>query len=295
MKTTLRGLAIALLIPLFLAVQVHAETASVTPETPANWWQKSSLDPTAEYSGWLKRLNLSLTYNHLTGNTEGYALGGSAGLTLRKGRTTGTLSYDINKKDITQGEEDTVKSEKWTTVLAGQYDFCRSGYGSAAYIWEQDSNNNIEMREITVAGIGSYLVSSERLNLNLFLGAGQTDEDYDHIVKRYTAIDNRTYNMLYLYQTLEWQITEWLTLSQGVRLIHSFSEMNEFSMEDETSAVSVTGQSRRDLLMVKVELQVPIRQYFSIFSSWNLNYDSHPWPGNDSTDTLTTVGLRFSH
>ncbi|MBW6511120.1 MAG: DUF481 domain-containing protein [Desulfuromonadaceae bacterium] len=292
MKTiALKFITVALF---FLLLPQPSFAGEEAPPAPANWWVKSALDPTAQYEGVLLKADLSFTYNKLTGNTAGYARGINSGVILRSGQFTGQASHERNDKDITQGA-DRVESEKWTTVVTGQFDLCRHGYVGAGHIWELDTNNNIVLRKIFIAGVGSYVLSSEKANVNVFLAAGQTDEEYDAIVQRYTSLVRRNYNMLYFYQTFDWQITEWLGLSQGFRLIRSFSKMNEFDMQGDTSATFVSGKSERNLIQATVELQIPVRKYLNIFTTYRYNYDSHPWPGNKSADTLTTTGIRFSY
>lgn len=269
-----------------------AETESSDP--PPNWWKKSSLHPQAQYDGWLKTFNLSASYNKLSGNTEGDALTLTGSATLRKKQITATLLHEHREQDISQ-HDDRVKSLKRTTALFGQYDITSYLFAGSGFVWEKDTNNNIDSRQIAFVGPGLYLISSDRINLSLFAGGGYTKEEYDDIVQRYTAIDGRTYNILYFHETFEWNITQWLMLSQGFRLIQSFSDMNEYKIDDDTSSVSVTGKSKRSLIQAELSVIMPINNYLQYTTRYRVNYDSHPWPGNDSTDRVLTVGLNFKY
>ncbi|AMV71116.1 hypothetical protein JCM30471_29370 [Desulfuromonas carbonis] len=285
-----------LLIPILLllfAVSSAAESGGPAAP-PADWWKKSSLDPAARYPGLLKKFDFSFNYTNITGNTDGYALGVGTALTLRHGRWTGLASYDNAKKKYTQGT-DHISNQNRTTKVEGQFDLCRYGYLAGAAIWEKDTNNDLDQRRLLIGGLGSYLVSSEALNLGAFLGGGQANEEYDAVVQRYTSLDHRTYNILYFYQTFDWQLSQWLQFSQGFRWIRSFSEMNEFGQDPDSAAVFVSGRKARSLIKGKAEIQVPIRKNFNLFVSYQVSYDSHPWPGNHSTDAMTTYGIRFSY
>lgn len=292
MPTSNRLFLLLLATILFAAPALHAEDNVLPP--PQDWWLKSSLDPSAKYDGLLSKVDFSLSYTRLGGNTSGHVLNIVPALTLRRGRWTVLLSDDYSRKKYTQGEE-LISSRYRTTALEGQFDLCRYGYVGGGVIWEKDSNNDILLRRVTLAGLGSYLLASERINLGVFLGGGGADEEYDAVVERFTAMDHRTYNILYFYQTLNWQLTDWLLLNQGVRVIRSFSEMNEFEIQQATGSVFVTGAKERSLVKGKVELQAPIRKNLHLFTTYQLNYDSHAWPGNKTTDTVTMVGIRFSH
>lgn len=293
MLPTYKRLFFLLLATLFFfAPSLQAEDQVISP--PQGWWLKSSLDPSARYDGLLHKVDFSLSYTALTGNISGHVMNISPALTLRQSRWTFLLSDDYSRKKYTQGE-DRISSRYRTTMLEGQFDFSRYIYAGGGVIWEKDTNNNIELRRVTLAGLGSYLLASDRLNLGVFLGGGETDEEYDAVVERFTAMDHRTFNILYFYQSLNWQLTEWLLLNQGIRVIHSFSEMNEFELQDATGSAVVAGAKKRSLIKGKAELQAPLRKNLNLFTSYQLNYDSHAWPGNKTTDTVTMVGIRFSH
>lgn len=274
----------------FSSFAVAAE--DLTP--PDNWWRKSSLHPEAAYPKLLKKFEASISYNNLSGNTEGHALTLSGGATLRKNRITATLLHEHREQDIRQGD-DKIENEKHTTALFGQYDLTSYLFAGAGYIYEKDTNNNIESRQIYFAGPGAYLLSSDRINLSLYAGIGRTKETYDDIVSRYTAIDKREYDIIYFHETVEWRVTRWLTLNQGFRLIQSFSKMNEFTIDDDTSAVSVSDSSPRSLIQAELAVIMPINRYLQYSTRFRYNYDSHAWPGNDSTDTTLTVGLNFKY
>ncbi len=286
------SVATALMIVLLFVLSFPAVADELTP--PDNWWRKSSLHPEAAYPKLLKRFEASLSYNKLSGNTEGDALTLSGGVTLRKNRFTATLLHEHREQDIQQ-QEDKIKSKKRTTALFGQYDLTSYLFAGVGYVDEKDTNNNIDSRRIYFAGPGVYLFSSDRFNLNLYAGLGQTRESYDGIVQRYTAIEERKYDIFYFHETLEWQVTRWLILNQGFRLIQSFSKMNEFRIDDATSTVYVSDNSQRSLVQAEFAVVMPITRYLQYTTRYRYNYDSHAWPGNDSTDTTLTVGLNFKY
>jgi len=211
------------------------------------------------------RLNVGTS--RTSGNTETSAAHVDAELVARKGDDRFTVGGAFNR--TTDRGVETASNAR----LYAKYDhfFTQKWYSTINATFEHDPFADIELRTTAGLGIGYQVIASARTNLALESGV-------DYVDTRHYQLPTEQYPALRLALKFDsYLIPDRLQFFQG-------SEVYLARGEDEPSfARTQTG------------LRVPLWRNFLATLQYNLDWNSHPPPGFESTDRmlLLTVGYHW--
>ena len=211
------------------------------------------------------RLNVGAS--RTSGNTQTSTAHVDAELVARKGKDRYTAGGSFNRS-TDQGVETASNA-----MLYAKYDhfFTQKWYSTINATFEHDPFADIELRTTAGLGIGYQVIASARTNLALESGV-------DYVNTNHYQLPTEEYPALRLALKFDWYLVpDRLQFFQG-------SEVYLARGEDEPSfARTQTG------------LRVPLWKNFLATLQYNLDWNSHPPPGFESTDRmlLLTVGYHW--
>ncbi|HEY0844907.1 MAG TPA: DUF481 domain-containing protein [Noviherbaspirillum sp.] len=274
---------------------VPGQATAGAPE-PGDWWSHSArlyrqIDP-----AWRHHVELQFSATDLHGNDTGHALRGNGKLFSRSGLWTNELIGSLDKRKIVQAGGAINQRDYKMLQDSVRYDLTAKLYGSGGFIIERDDVNFIDRRNTLLAGLGYYALDNERMRLNLFAGLGRLKETYLQPVPSLIGIDGRNSNLLYLYETFDWQIAEKWSLQQGFRQIRDLDESGRYTpdpLRPGLYAESEMVKRYRNLSNVTLNYQLSPRSALSF--GVERRYDSNPWPDVKSTDTIKRLSLNLMY
>lgn len=278
---------------------VSLPTASAVSDQagePPDWWNHSSLRYALRSDAWRHGLQAQLSGASLSGNEEGSAWRGGGKLNSRLGRWTNELSATIDKRDIASvGGAKNVRDYRMLQESL-RYDLTERGYLAGGFIHERDDMALIDSRLTTLAGAGYYWLDNDRFRLNTYLGLGRVDERYMEYVRDHVGIEQRDSGLLYLYETLEWRLSENWGLRQGFRLMQDLDKSGHYVLDPVASAQQRSERYRADSQVKRyrtigaIDLDYRLGPRSTVSLGVESRFDSNPWPDvirRDRTRRLT--------
>lgn len=257
-----------------------------------DWWSRSSYmydDETRQKLLWHVELRTRL--QSFTGNTDGEKRDLASKFILRKGSWTNNLHYGISKEDTSNagGGKMFVEYNQFHESVA--YDFNDKFYAQGGYIWEKDSDNLIEDRDILFGGMGTYLMDSDTQRMNLFLAYAKVNEAYDCSIPRAGGPAEKEFPGLYFQEMYMYRIGEMGVIFQLFRIMHSMDDFDYYEMGPMGPVVA--GQKKRDRTRFEVGTEIGIGPMASFVLSYRYDYDNIPWPSVEKKDVKTMTELKF--
>ncbi len=212
---------------------------------------------------WRGNLGFGLSYS--AGNTDA----GSASLAADAVRATpedklafsaAALRGRSRKDGVTTTTADFAKA-------SGRYDRNLDGdwfaFGSLGL--EHDRLQRLDLRTALNAGLGNHVVKTDAHSLDVFGGAGATDERFEELT--------RDFGELVLGEESSHRLTDTTTLRQRLAVYPNLEESGEYRAEFDASVATA------------------IDATWSLKVTLSNRYLSNPLPGLDTTDTVLLVGL----
>lgn len=272
--------------------EVKKEIAAQGRPDLGDWWNRSSLKYTPRPAGTLFHGELQYDYKRETGNIDSYSHRGAGKLVIRKDRFTNYLSYFIDKKisdDFTSGSH----YQRDYKIFEGslRYDLREKLYSEAGLIWETDSANLIKNRYVYYGGLGYNLLDMKDHSINVFLAYSRVKEEFDPLIGMMLGIDNRESNAAYFFQSYDWHVTDRLTFREKFRIIRNLDDSILYNMA--TGVPVPDGDTKRYMWVLYNALEYRINNFLSLVNSYQINYDSNPWPTVLKKDSTFSLGVKF--
>lgn len=289
------------------AAAQNAPAAAVTPPAraaaqpagsaePGDWWNHSArlyrqLDP-----AWRHHVELQFSATGLNGNDTGHALRGNGKLFSRSGVWTNELIASLDKRKIVQAGGAVNQRDYKMLQESVRYDLTGKLYGSGGFIVERDDVNFIDRRNTLLAGLGYYALDTDSMRLNLFAGLGRLKETYLAPVPALVGIDGRSSNLLYLYQTFDWQIAEKWSLQQGFRQIRDLDDSGRYTPDPLRPGLYTASEMlKRYRNLTNVTLNYQLSPRSAVSFGVERRYDSNPWPDVKPRDTIKRLSLNLMY
>lgn len=269
------------------------------------WWENSSFEYSPTYPYLLKHTHLKFSYAKSTGNDDGHAWKGSILLALRKDRLTITGGYEIDQKNFTSPDGSSTNKDVQGAELTALYELNRYLFVEAGFHWQRLSQFMIMNRYIPVVGIGSYNVLQDVLNkkkdrLGVHLGVARVTDEYYQTVIDMIKKDSDTYNGIYARADFSHKFNNMFTYKQEFTLKHAIDSTPVYVMTTiprtaVTDQKSVTiGSTKRYDWNWSNSLEFTLNQYVGFLVSYNVAFDSNPWPIAAKRDTEFMTGFKFA-
>lgn len=270
------------------------------------WWENSSFAYSPVYPYLLKHTHLKFSYAKTSGNDNGHAWKGGVLLALRKDRFTNILGYEIDQKNFTDpqgassGKKDVQSFEE--TAL---YELNRYLYLQAGMYWQRLSYQFIKDRFVPFAGIGSYNVLQDVLNkkvdhLKIDVGFGRVNDSYDSQVVEKINKSSDQFNAIYFKGEFAHKFSDMLTYNQNFVIKQAINKTNMYALttipqnDVGDQEVIVTGTTNRYDWRWTNSLEFALNQYVGFLISYDITFDSNPWPMAAKRDTELTTGFKFA-
>lgn len=271
-------------------------SAAAAPNGPPDWWNHSSLAAPRLDPAWRHRVEVRVGGTSLSGNDSGHAISGGGKLYSRSGRWTNELVVSIDKRRILQGGGGVSQRDYRMLEDSIRYDLSDKLYAATGLILERDDVNSIDHRTTVLAGAGYYLVDTPKLRINTFAGLGRLRESYLEPVPALIGIDGRSSGLVYLYQTLDWQLAENWSLQQGLRHIHDLDESGRYGDDpNHPGAYRALSMVKRYRTVGSLALTYQLSPRSAISASVESRFDSNPWPDVQGRDTVRRLSLNLMH
>ncbi len=205
-----------------------ADASSKASQSPQGggspWWLSSSYDQDGPNKQVQQRISGQFTAKLEDGNDKGHRYLLMTDYNLRYDRWTNYLTLAYFRDKLEESGEDTTDKKYSMIRDAVRYDLNETWYGEAGFIFEEDSSEAIDLREIFFAGFGAYLLNTSTKQLNITAAFGHEEETFEGDVVSLLGLDSWDYEMLYLYESFNWQISPKLAFKQGFRSLSSLKK-----------------------------------------------------------------------
>jgi hypothetical protein len=273
--------------------QKKAEGMEPSRASLGDWWNRSSLSQ-PNPGKFLFHTEGAFTGMWLGGNNMGESYKGRGSVSLRRGRFTNTVSYNIAKTKIDQTDGGSTNRNYQLAEEALQFDLTKTFFTVAGVLWEKDSTNYIGDRVIYYGGAGAYVLDSDRFKLKVVGAYGQQHERYNVIVTELIGLREKNTGVLYGYQSFDWQFTKRFSFQEGFRVLWDIKNSPRY-MNDLHGGYFNTGEKQRFRTFLHLELDYKITPHFSFLVSSDTRFESVPWPDVKQRDITNTVGVKFSY
>lgn len=259
-----------------------------------DWWNKSSLSYDPLPSEWLNRGEFKYSFMGYTGNASSHANLIYARWDTRKGRYTNSLAFtlDNSNTDINSMNYHYKKDQRMLEDTL-KYDITENFYGDVGFIWEKNSALLVDRRYAVYGGLGYRLLTLDDHKLSALLAYGYLNERYASDIQSWLGFMNRDFDTLYLNQTYDWKINEYITFNEKLMWIHSFNKVDRLRL-DASGNLFNDGMHKRNLMTVDVSLNAMITDNISFFGAYQVKYDNIPWAWLKKRDTMLSTGLKMT-
>ena len=263
---------------------------------PRDWWNHSALLYRSLQPTWRHHVEAQLSASDLSGNDDGHAFRGSAKIFSRYNQWTNELIMSLDKRKIVQSGGAINQRDYRMVQDSIRYDLTDKFYTSAGFILERDDVNFIDRRNTVLAGVGYYLFDNSTMRLNTFIGFGKLDETYLAPVPALVGISGRDSNLLYLYQSFDWQLSKNWSLQQGFRQIRDLDESGRFVPDASRPGLYTAAEMvKRYRNVTNVSLNYQLSPRSAISLGVESRYDSNPWPDVKGRDTTKRLSINMMY
>ena len=270
-----------------VAAAPSATPAAAPSGLPPDWWNHSALMYPKRETEWRHGGQANLAGSSLAGNDSGSVWRGTGNFYSRKGHWTNEVTFMVDKRNLSQSGTPNVRDSRMFQESL-RYDLTDKWYAAGGLILEKDSVFSIDQRLTLLAGPGYYWIDNQKVRLNTFLGLARFREKYAQDVVDAINISQRSSGMLYFYETLNWQIAQDWSLSQGYRHMRDLSTFGQYAL---------SGAKIQDVYRYRYKLSLGINYHLNPRSaiSWGFdkNMDSNPWPGVMNRDLVRRLSFNM--
>ncbi len=160
-------------------------------------------------------------------------------------------------------------------------------------MWERDTTNLVDKRYVYYAGLGYRILTSPTLQASLYTAYGYQDETYEPIVEQLIKIKDLQTPIIYFYETLQWQFIKNMSIQQGFRLIYDTKKRDEFTLCSSGEYVN-TADKNHYRYKAFIALDMAVNKFISVVPSYEITYDSVPWPGVLKRDSIGKIALKIN-
>jgi len=262
------------------------------------WWENSSYSYSPAYPYLLKHTHLKFTYVNSTGNDTGHSWKGAALVALRKDRFTNTIAYSIDKKHFVSKDGSSIDKDTQGFEETAQYELNRYLFVEAAFHWQRMSIFMIEDRYIPFVGIGSYnllqdVLSQKKDRLSLNFGVARVTDKYYPIVADIIKSDSAKFKAVYTKAEFTHKFDDMFTYKQEFTLKHATDATPIYKMIGEDKSIVIGSTKRYDWNWGN-SLEFALNQFVGFLVSYNVSYDSNPWPIAAKRDVELMTGFKFA-
>jgi predicted porin len=252
---------------------------AVEEQDIGRWWDRSALSYDPILEAWLFHVEATVSYQKLSGNTEGTVYSASPLLTIRKGRFSNYLGYNLSAQDVVysagSGAVDT-RTESITVDLAyeiTEWLFVRGGYRN-----DKDDLTYIKNRDTYFGGVGSsWTTMQDRLTMGAFLAYGNEDTDYLSELE----LPAEESDAIYVTPSISYQLTQSVSVGGSATYVEYID--NDLGKRWNTN----------------IGLDVALAPHVYLSLSWTKTYENNIAirlnPDADNTTTVQVVGLKVSY
>ncbi len=272
------------------------------PDQPQYWWENTSFEYSPEYPFFLKRITAQLSYVRLSGSSDGSIATGSAALYLRKGRISNSLSYFIDQKYVkSETGYITLDRDMQTFEETLRYELSRHLFIEAGMFWRRISTVNIKDRYLPFIGVGTYDIlnsiglKSKKNLLGIELGVAKVFDTYYPWVSDITHNKSDSYTAVYLKADYTHIFNNALTYRQNFLFKNALDKTPVYKESPDWSSATVQYYNLRYDWRWSNSFEYNFNRFIGAYISFDVIYDSNPWPTKTGQDTLLAMGLRLSH
>lgn len=258
-----------------------------------DWWNRSSLEYDPLLLQFLFHGELQYSYLKTTGNMDSFSHLMSARLDIRKYRFTNSIAIQLDKNEINTAFAGHTEKDHRIFEDDFKYDITKRLYADAGFIWEKNSLTLTDGRYAVYGGFGYRLLNLQKHKLEVLLDYGYLNEKYTSDIERLLNFDSRDFETVFFDQKYIWAITKRINFNEKFRIIYFLNKTDDFGLDAFGNAVKL-GKENRKLIYFSTGLDFGITDSFAITNSYQINYDSMPWPGVKKKDTILTTGVKFS-
>lgn len=267
------------------------------------WWENSSYEYSPMYPYLLKSTNLKFSYVNSTGNDDGHSWKGNFMLSLRKDKFTNTISYNIDQKKF-KSPDGSISSDKdmQTFEESALYELNPYLFVEAGFVWQRLSIFEIENRYVPMAGVGSYnllrdVLDKKKYRLTLNLAFANVTDEYTPMVVNFIKKDSDSFKAIYARAEYTHKFNEIFTYKMEGILKHAIDTTPVYSMVVAggypIAAIQIGSTKRYDWNWYN-SFECAVNQYVGFLVSYNVAFDSNPFPGAAKRDTEYMTGVKFS-
>lgn len=274
------------------------------PDQIQDWWENSSFLYRPQYPYLLKHTHMKFSYAKTTGNDDGYAVKGGLYLALRKDRFTNVIGYEVDKKDIVSVDGSSYDKDVQTFEETALYELNRYLFVEAGMFWQRLSLQMIRDRYMPFVGIGSFNVLQDVLDrkkdrLALALGLGRVRDEYYPVIMEMVNRDSDTFNGVYGRADFTHRFEAPLTYRQKFTMKHATDATPIYRIttipQTTDQRAIVVGTTKRYDWRWSNSLEFALNQYVGFLISYDVAYDSNPWPIVAKRDTELMTGFKFAY
>lgn len=278
------------------AARPGESAAARAPAGPPDWWNHSALLYDRLDPAWRHHVELQFSGTNVNGNDNGFAVRGGGKVFSRSNRWTNELIANVDKRRIAQAGGALNQRDYRMLEESVRYDLTRKLYASGGFILERDDVNFIDRRTTLLGGLGAYLLDDRKVRVNVFGGLGQLRERYMQPVPALIGLDGRSSGLLYLYETVDWQLAENWSLQQGFRHLRDLRESGEYVPDPRRPGLYVAGRMvRRYRNIASLGLSYQLSPRSSVSVVVESRYDSNPWPDVRPHDITRRLMLNLQY
>ncbi len=297
MKKRIGVAGMVMVMVLWGALAGFAASAEVQPAKSdlGAWWEKNSLTYAPVPEQWLFHLEGTFDFKRKTGNKDANVYNGSVSLMVRKKRFTNTLSYMIDK-ELAQPTQSSPKENRDTDYRTIQealrYDLTARLYAEGGYMWEKDTVNLVDDRNIFYAGLGYTLLDRERYQWEVFVAGGYQEEKFPDKVRVGLNLTSENVTAGYFREDFRWKITDRFTFKHAFRIIQNLERSKIFN--DDLNNLHEIGVTNRYRWFLINEIYCKLVPHLNFLIGYKMEYDSDPWPTVLERDATLKTGFQFS-
>ncbi len=274
----MRKFLISGILSSFLVMAVSAAEEKKPAQEIGDWWNKSALSYEPMLDPWLYHVEATVSYQKLSGNTEGTIYSTDPMLTLRKGRFSNYLGYKIASQDMDYGDNGSVETKSETLSEDLRCELVDWMFLGAGYRKVSDDLIYVDNRNTYFAGAGfGWTPVKDRLTLGLFVAYGFEDTAYMAV----TELPDEDSGGVYVQPVIQAVITKTISFSgKATYLEYANSEMDK----------------RWD---VDLGFDIALAPHLYLNLGLNKKYENNIAIRNDpeaeKTTTTQTVGFKLSY
>jgi len=261
-------------------------------EAPKDWWKRNSLIFPQMHEELLIHAELLYSCSLLEGNSEGSVHRGSGGLFVRKRRFTTAFQFQVASTDMETTDGGRIDTEYYFFEPSLRYDLLKKIYLHTGYMYEKDTKDFLDKRDIAYTGIGYGIISGDDLNLTLYAAGGFQKDKYDPTIDQLLGISTNETPIGFFQETLSYVITPQITCNQMFRVIYEFDSSGEYS---KIPPYEYSGEVNRSRINFNLGFDFKLTRYMTFNVSYNFAYNSNPWPVVEQKDSRIKMGIKVSY